>query len=283
MAPLDSRQRAAYLFLALSLGHIILISMQVSSKSGVPIFEAVVFGIFAEMQRAVGSVTAGGGGVWSGYVALRGVKAENDALKEELAGAKIDLQRERAMAERSRTLEQLLQLRDQSKLATAAATVIAGGATPEFRTITIDKGTDAGLMADMAVIAPGGVVGRIVVPSARASKVQLLIDHNAAAGALIERSRSQGIVTGAGEELLRMGYVSETSDVAVGDTVVTSGIDGIYPKGFVIGRVEAVERSGGAYREIMVRSMVDFSSLEEVLVVMTPPALKELGVEESRP
>ena len=83
----------------------------------------------------------------------------------------------------------------------------------------------------MAVIAPAGVVGRVVVPSARAAKVQLLIDRNAAAGALVERSRAQGVVVGSGDDRLRMEYVSEVADVVVGDVVVTSGIDGIYPEG----------------------------------------------------
>ena len=88
----------------------------------------------------------------------------------------------------------------------------------------------------MAVLSPTGVVGRVVIAGPRASRVQLLVDRNAAAGALIERSRAKGVVVGAGDDRLRLEYVSETSDVAVGDTVVTSGIDGIYPKGFVIGR-----------------------------------------------
>jgi len=102
--------------------------------------------------------------------------------------------------------------------------------------------------------------------------VQLLVDRNAAAGALIERSRAQGVVVGSGDERLQMDYVSEVSDVVAGDVVVTSGIDGIYPKGFVIGRVEAVEKSGGAYRRITIKPAVDFRSIEEVLVVLTPPA-----------
>ena len=94
----------------------------------------------------------------------------------------------------------------------------------------------------MAVIAPTGVVGRIVTPTAHAAKVQLLIDRNAAAGAVVERSRAQGIVLGGDEELLRMNFVSSTADVKVGDRIVTSGVDGIYPKGFVIGKVETVDR-----------------------------------------
>jgi rod shape-determining protein MreC len=172
---------------------------------------------------------------------------------------------------------QLLELRDRTALETAAAEVIAAGATPDFRTLTIDKGAGDGIAADMAVIAPAGVVGRVVVPSGGAAKVQLLIDRNAAAGAIVERSRAQGLVVGTGEDRLRMDYVSETADVAVGDTIVTSGIDGIYPKGFVIGRVEAVEKSGGGYKEIAVRPAVDFTSLEEVLVVLTPSPAREAG------
>ena len=133
----------------------------------------------------------------------------------------------------------------------------------------------------MAVIAPAGVVGRIVVPSGSAAKVQLLIDRNAAAGAVIERgeSRAQGVVVGTGDDRLRMEYVSEIADIVVGDVVVTSGIDGIYPKGFVIGRVEVVEKSGPAFKQILVRPAVDFSSLEEVLVVMTPHAGREAAAE----
>jgi rod shape-determining protein MreC len=127
------------------------------------------------------------------------------------------------------------------------------------------------------VIAPAGVVGRVVVPSARSAKVQLLVDRNAAAGALIERSRAQGVVVGSGDDRLQMDYVSEVSDVITGDIVVTSGIDGIYPKGFVIGRVESVEKSGGAYRRITIKPSVDFRSLEEVLVVLTAPPASDAG------
>ena len=127
----------------------------------------------------------------------------------------------------------------------------------------------------MAVIAPGGVVGRLVVPSARAAKVQLLIDRNAAAGAIIERTRAQGVVVGSGDDRLRLEYVSEVSDVVAGDVVVTSGIDGIYPKGFIIGRIEQVEKSGGSYKRITIKPAVDFTSLEEVLVVLAPSQARD--------
>lgn len=278
MALLDIRQRAGYLFLAVLLGHIILISAQVNTRGGVPALEAAVFGVFAEVQRGTSSIVSVISNVWSGYVGLRQVRAENEVLRKRLAETEVALQQQRALADRSHLLENLLELRDRTTLKTTGAEIIAAGATPDFRTVTIDKGTREGLAADMAVIAPAGVVGRVVVPSASAAKVQLLVDRNAAAGAVIERreSRAQGVVVGTGDRLLRMEYVSEIADIVVGDVVVTSGIDAIYPKGFVIGRVESVEKIGNSYKTILVKPAVDFSSLEEVLVVLSTPAGREV-------
>ena len=277
MTVLDIRQRSGYLFLAVVLGQIILISAQVNSHSGVPVLEAVTFGVFAEVQRGASSVVSGVRRAWSGYVGLRGVRAENEALKRELASAEVQLQVQRALADRSRSLEQLLELRDRSNLQTTAAEIIADSVTPDFHTMTIDKGTRDGVATDMAVIAPAGIVGRVIVPSARAAKVQLLIDRNAAAGALVERSRAQGVVVGIGDYRLHMEYVSEVSDIVTGDVVVTSGIDGIFPKGFVIGQVESVDKSGVGYKQIVIKPAVDFRSLENVLVVLTPTAAHEAG------
>jgi rod shape-determining protein MreC len=271
---LEFRRHSGYLFLAVIVGHIVLISAQVpaNSRSQVPMLETVTFGVFSEIQRAVSSVVGGVRNFWSEYVALRGVRGENESLKRQLVDLQVQLQQQRALAVRSRQLEELLKLRDQAQLPTLAALVVAAGATPEFRTITIDKGSTDGLRKDMAVISPAGVIGRVAIPSARAAKVQLLIDRNAAAGALIERSRAQGVVTGTGElTTLQMEFVPEAADVQAGDLVVTSGIDGIYPKGFVIGKIESVGRGAGIYTKITVRPAVDFTSMEEVLVVIAPP------------
>lgn len=273
MALLDIRQRAGYLFVAVLLGHVILISAQVQSKSGVPLITGVTFGVFAEVQRATSAAVSRVRDSWSGYFALRSVRQENDALKRQLADAQIQLQEQRAIADRTRGLEKILDLQGRLELKTIAAEVIAAGETLDFRALTIDKGSRHGLKPDMAVIAPAGVVGRIVATSPGAAQVQLLTDVNAAAGALSERSRAQGIVVGAGDKGFLLDKVSEVADVAVGDVLLTSGIEGIfgiYPKGFTIGRVEKVTKKGSAYGEITVRPAVDFSSLEEVLVVLTP-------------
>jgi len=276
MAIADIRQRPGVLLGAAILLHVVLISAQVNTKSGLPILQVVTFGSFSEVQRGMMALVGGTRGVWSGYIGLQNVQAENTALKQEVQGLQIRLQEERAEAQRTDNLRQLLELRERAGLDTTAAEVIAAAASPEFRTVTIDKGSSHGLQTDMAVISPAGVVGRVILPGGRASKVQLLVDRNAAAGALIERTRVQGVVIGFGDGSLRMQYVPGTADVKTGDLVVTSGIDGIYPKGFVIGMIDNVSRGVGQYHEITVRPTVDFSRLEEVLVVKTLPASRAL-------
>ena len=270
MALVDLRQRTGYLFVAVTIAHIILISAQVNTRRGVPMLEAVTFGIFAEVQRASTSVIEGVQHGWQNYFALQQVRRENEQLRHENGQLQVQLQQERALSTQTRNLQQLLELRQRTSLSTTAASVIAGGASPDFRTFTIDKGTRDGLRPDMAVIAPTGVVGRIIMPSARASKVQLLIDRNAAAGAIVERSRAQGVVLGTGGDKLKFEYVPGAADVQVGDRVVTSGIDGIYPKGFAIGQIESIHKGAGVFSAIVVKPVVEFSSLEEVLVILTP-------------
>ena len=277
MAATDIRQRTAVLFIAVMLGHIILISAQVNSRAGVPLLEVVTFGAFAEVQRAASTVTGGVRTAWKGYVNLRGVRAENEQLKKQLADLQVQFQQERAAAEHAHQLEALLGFQRQVGVQTIAAGVIGAGASPDFRTMTVDKGSSAGLKANMAVISPSGVVGRVVTVASRAAKVQLLVDRNAGAGALVERSRAQGVVLGSGEDLLRMDYVSGIADVKPGDTIVASGIDGIYPKGFLIGKVESVDRGAGIFKVIRVRPAVDFNRLEEGLVVTTPPQANAAG------
>jgi rod shape-determining protein MreC len=272
MAVLDIRQRTGWLFMAVIVGHILLISAQVNTQRGVPVLEEVTFGTFAEVQRAATSAIATVRDNWTNYVALQDVRAENAKLKNEIATLQIGLQQERALAQESRTLQGLLELKSAVRLKTTAASVIAGGASPEFRTMTIDKGTEDGLASDMAVLAPAGIVGRIIMPAKWAAKVQLLIDRDAAAGAIVERSRAQGVVVGTGTDRFRLDHVPGAADIQIGDRVVTSGIEGIYPKGFLIGQIESFDRTSGEFSRVVVRPAVGYSELETVLVVVTPPA-----------
>jgi rod shape-determining protein MreC len=280
MAVLDIRQRTGWLFMGVIVAHIILISAQVNTRRGVPMLEAATFGVFAEVQRAATGAIGGVQDSWQNYFALQQVRSENERLTAEMARLQVQIQQERALAQQSRSLQQLLDLRSCLAIETAAADVMGAGASAEFRTMTLDKGSAEGFKPDMAVISPTGVVGRVILPTPRASKLQLLIDRNAAAGAMVERSRAQGLVMGTGSGL-RLDYVAGTADVKEGDRVVTSGIDGIYPKGFLIGQIESIDRGAGEFSAIVVRPAVDFSTLESVLVILTPPVAA--GVDSQDP
>jgi rod shape-determining protein MreC len=269
-----ARPRTGLLFLAVVVGHVILISSQVQSRSGVPVLESVTFGAFARLQESTAGAIKAVRNVWGSYVYLRGARAENAELRGRVADLEIRLQEQRALAERSSRLQSLLDLKAFVSAPTLAADVIAGYVNPGILTVTIDRGRDDGVMPDMAVISSGGVVGRVIGPvAAHAARVQLLVDHNgpAAAAAITERTRAGGMVVGKeGDPPLRMDFVSNISDVKAGDVVLTSGADGIYPRGFRVGWVEKSERGDGLALAITVRPAVDFRALEEVLVVLRP-------------
>lgn len=276
---LDIRRRTGVLLFVVILGHLFLISVQVQSKSGVPLLQAATFGLFARVQVGTSSALHGGRTVWERYVALRGARVENERLHAEVTELQVRLQEQRALALRASRLQALLDLKTSIALPTMAADVIAGNPNPGMRTVTIGRGRADGVEADMAVIAPAGIVGRVIgAPAAHAARVQLLIDRYAAAGAVIERTRAGGMVVGVEKDPpLAMDLVSNLADVVPGDVVVASGVDGIYPRGFRIGVVEKSERGAQLYRTITVRPAVNFSNIEEVLVVLVParPAAPE--------
>jgi rod shape-determining protein MreC len=281
------RKRTGWILFAVIIGQVLLVSAQVQTRSGVRAIEAVSFGTFSRVQSAASSIVRSVRDVWVNYAALRGARDENRELKRQMADLQVQLQAQRALAARSEKLQELLDLKQNTSLPTLGAEVIAGNANPGVRQITINRGTADGVQTSMSVISPRGVVGRVIGhPSAHAARVQLIIDHNAAAGALVERTRVGGIVTGGDRQPpLAMELVSHLADVKAGDVVVTSGVDGIFPKGYILGTVETSEKGPGLYRAITVRPAVDFSSLEEVLVVLVPPhpALAETEEQPAAP
>jgi rod shape-determining protein MreC len=269
---LDIRRRTLYLFLIVSFGHVLLISTQVQSKSGVPLVEAAAFGTFARVQGATGWFTGAGHTFWSHYVFLQGAAADNEQKQQQIARLEGELQQERAIAGRARALEEALGLKQSVPALTVAARVIAGDMSPLPATITIDRGSADGVLADMPVMASKGLVGRVIGrPAPHASHVQLLIGRSASAGALLERVGKVCIASGgAGDPPLRLEYVDTSVDVQTGDRVVSTGSDGIFPAGFAIGVVERAKRGSGVW-EVGVRPAVDFSHLDVVLVVLVKP------------
>ena len=272
-------RRAGYLVLGVLVAHLVVISVQVDTSPGTSVLHAVTFGLLSEAQRLVSSTVVVGRGLWSGYVSLRGAHEEKTELQEQIARLQLQLQTQDALVQQAQSLERLLELDRTVDLMTLSARVIGVDATPWFRTVTVDRGIRDGVEAELAVIAPGGVVGRVVgTPWMRAARVQLIIDRNAAAGALIERTRVPGVVVGSGDGAsLRMQYVSNLEDVQVGDAVVTSGADGIYPHGLAVGRVTSVRRGPSVYKSITVEPAMEFDRMEHVLIVTHDERLAAAG------
>ncbi len=264
------RHRAAWVVLVVLMGHVALISAQLTTRSGTTILDTVIFSTLSEPQRLVARTTALIRNTWDGYIGLRGAQQEKRELEEEVAALRLQLQQQHALVQQARGLERLLELRQAVDADTLSARVIGADATPWFRTLTIDRGSLDQVHENLAVIAPAGIVGRIVgQPGLRAARVHLLIDRNAAAGALIERTRAAGIIVGQDDPAaFSMEYVSNQEDVAVGDRVIASGADGIFPHGFAIGTVSKVERGPDLYKTIRVTTAVDFTRVEQVLIVM---------------
>jgi rod shape-determining protein MreC len=184
-----------------------------------------------------------------------------------------ELQQQRALAAQARSLEDMLGLKPQIPVPTLAARVIAGNVSPGTLTVAIDRGTADGVAPDMAVLGVDGIVGRVISPVARhAATVQLLIDGNAAVAVVFERSQAGGMVMGGQiDGTLRAEFVPVLADIQAGEQVISSGQDGVFPSGFVVGTVDAVTGAGSPNRVIRIRPSTNFSHLDIVLVVLTPP------------
>ena len=273
---LDAR-RSRLLLAVLVVTHLVVISQQVDNGGGVSLLERGIFALFSPLQIAVASALRGVGAAWAGYVDLRGVRAENTLLERRLGDALAQLEQERQRSEETPRLRELLDLRTALPLDTVAAEVVAREGVPWFRTLTLNKGREAGIALNAAVLSPTGVMGRVVALGPRAARVQLLLDRESGVGALVERTRVTGIVSGQGgigdaaKTDLVMKYVSSLADVVEGDRVLTSGLDGIYPKGLVIGRVRVVSTPAGLFKEVTVTPSARFDSIETVLVVRGAP------------
>lgn len=271
-----SARRTVTLLVVLCLGHVLLISAQVPARSGSSALHGAAFGTVSRIQRMMAGLTDGIGGLWSHYAGLRNASRDNDQLRRRVLDLEGALAAERARAAKVTSLEEALALQKTVAPPTLAARVMAGNPVPGVMTVSLDRGTADGVRPNMGVINASGVIGRVVAsPSRSACAVQLLIDRSAAAGATIESSGSNGLVTGGFTDgNLRMALVSSAATVAVGDRVVTSGQDGFYPPGFLIGRVAQVNGSGKS-REIVVAPAVDFGRLDVVLIVLATPAVAD--------
>jgi len=274
-------RRSRFLLVGLVLAHLTAISHQVDGGGGVSLLQRALLSVLAPLQGAVAAALGGSVELWRGWAFHRETYAENRRLREEVRALQTELQQRSFKAQEAVRLRELLELRQSVPLDTLAAQVVGRDGVPWFRTLTLDKGEKDGVKLDAAVISATGVVGRVFAIGPHAARVQILLDRDSGTAALVERSRVSGVVSGqvsgpeAGSEDLSLKYVAERADVVVGDLVVTSGLDRIYPKGLVIGRVRAAGQVTGLFRDIRVEPSARFERLEEVLVVRQPQAPAE--------
>lgn len=212
---------------------------------------------------------------WRHYIDLVGVSQENDRLQQEIRSyAALNAEYREAVATNVR-LSQLLDLKQSIDDPTLTAHVIGRDPALWFKTLTIDRGISSGVKKGMPVITVEGVVGQIINVSPRYSKVLLATDPNSAVDAIIQRSRTLGIIKG--DNLgYRLEYVLKENEVAVDDLIVTSGMGGVFPKGLPIGQVTDVGKSKrGMFHTITVRPAVEFRDLEYVTIILQASSLAD--------
>src|SRR5208282_4036786 len=205
--------------------------------------------------------------IWHNYFYLRGVRAENRSLKAQIEQMRLEQVRMSQDADQARRLQALLAFKEQFISQTMAAQVIGGSGSELSRSVYIDKGYKDGIKDDMAVITADGIVGKVLRVYRSTSLVLLIDDQTSGVGSILDKTRLQGILRGtpSGEVVLEKVMSDET--VPAGELVLTSGGDGIFPKGLLVGRVTKVTPGSDLFLNIRVRPAANLSKLEEVLVV----------------
>src|SRR3954454_22431548 len=225
------------------------------------------------LQNASSKATGATSGLFQQIWNFRSTAKENEQLKERLTSLETELHTSRQTVAEAERLRALLNLNEQTNIQNLPARVIARDPSVWFNTITINRGSSSGVEANMPVVTAGGVVGRVITVSPWASQVMLLTDEKAGAGAVVGQlgqSGALGSVRGRPDlGLIEMRYVSGLEKVEVGDYVMTTGQDGIYPAGLNVGDVVDVKNGTATQpHQILIRPGAKFDQLEEVAVLL---------------
>jgi len=241
--------------------------------------DRVVLAISSPLQRGLTSVIEGSKGGLDGYVALRGARAERDQCVADLSAARADLNAMREAKAENERLRAALGYTETTVEPELAARVIGVNASPHYISLRINRGEGDGVRVGMPVLTHDGVVGqvsRFVVGGT--ADVMLITDPSSRLGAIVQRTRVRATAVGAGGGApLKLDNVLREDDVVDGDVLITSGTDGLFPKGLVIGRVQKVEREANAmFLKAQVLPSVDLRKVEEVLLLPSTLALAPL-------
>jgi len=268
LADLLSRFRYPLTYLVLALASMLsLVSRDASVRTGIA--SQVLLEVTVPLQEMVALPVRELRSVWDNYVFLVGLRRERDEIQHELAklrGENLQLREALVASER---FERFGDFRAQHDLPLLPATVSAEDLSPWFKSITIDQGAADGVEPGMPVITDEGVVGVVSGTSPRFSRVLLLLDPQSQVDSYTQRSRARGSTRGGADGSCSLQYVLREADIDVGDYLLTSGLDGIYPKGLRIGKVSSVEKEPyGLFQRVAVEPAVDFYALEEVFVIL---------------
>jgi rod shape-determining protein MreC len=235
-------------------------------------FGTIVISAVAPIQKIVAHSIRAFQHTWTDYFYLVHVAHENERLREEVEKAKAFHNRCIEIDKSNQRLRSLLDFKKDVQFDLIAAEVIARDSAPWIETITINKGFVDNVRKNYPVVVHEGIVGQVTFVTHHSARVLLLIDHTSAIDSLIRRTRTRGIIKGDSQGRFKFQYVVRKENVQLGDMVVSSGFDGVYPKGLEIGTVyEFFKKGGDMFQDVYVQPSVDFEKLEEVFVLCKPP------------
>ncbi|HWP45470.1 MAG TPA: rod shape-determining protein MreC [Blastocatellia bacterium] len=280
----NTAQRSSRLWLAaLLLAQVVLMSANARQPgSGQLVLTGWVLIVYTPIAAKVDWALSGIVGAVASYTDLRGAREENIQLKQEIEQLKAELNEARERAAELDLLRTQMALPSRPDYTAISANVIARDADLWYRRLTIDRGTLDGVKLNMPVTTAAGIVGRIVGLGPNFAQVQVITDKHAGVGAMLQRSRAKGEVRGMEQEgpLCELQNVPSSEKVEVGEPVVTTGLDRIYPKGLMIGTVERIESDPTApWHRIIISPSARVDRVEHVLVLLVEQ--KDLKVEET--
>jgi rod shape-determining protein MreC len=247
---------------------LIILSFNFKRESSTGFIRKTVLESAAPLQNALNASFKSVSDAWYRYIALVGLEQKNKDLNRQVSDLQSKLIQYQEGYLEAQRLRNLLALTNDYSFDFVAARVIGREQVALSKTIMINRGTAHGLAVGMPVMGSPGLIGRITAVSWHAAKVLLIIDESSNIDAVIQRSRTQGIIRGAGSRGCVLKYISKTQDVKEGDTVISSGIGGVFPKGLMIGTVSEVNKQdAGLFLIIRVIPFIDFTKLEEVMVL----------------
>lgn len=266
------RYRSRILVLVLLFFAFSLLFSQRDRESGSLLLQRAMLELSGPFQKGLSKAVGAVRDIWSHYLYLVDLREENDLLREiiqEMNQERIDLIEKGAENERLRAL---LGFRKRFQKPMLPAEVIGGDLSGWFQSMVVDRGKRDGIVEGMAVVSVQGIVGQIMESSESFSRVLLITDPNSAVAAYVQRTRARGIVKGIHKDRCSLAYLHRSEPVAEGDLVLSSGLDGVYPEGVLIGTVVRTRlRESSLFQEVDVQPSVDFRKLEEVLIFLATP------------